>query len=66
MSLLPRGSFLASDPFGNTVASATSFGLPFVAPSYQHEEVGHSLFIAVPHILNKHMLSNILHLDPAS
>lgn len=66
MSCWVGGDFLTSDLFGNTVASAILLGLPFAASSYQHEVAGHSLFIAVTYILNKALLSNILHLDPAS
>lgn len=56
MSLLGRVLFLAFNLFGNTVASAILFGLPVV--------VAHSLCIIVAHILNRHMPSNILYLDP--
>lgn len=65
MSLFPVTSLLAPEHFVNTVASATSFGVSCVAPSYQYEVVGHLLFIIVTYLLNKHLLSSILHLDSA-
>lgn len=55
-----RRFFLSFRSWGNTVTSVILFDLRFVASSYQHEVVEHSLFIAVTHILNKDILSYTL------